>query len=92
MHEQKTKGRSLAKKQTFLSGSELSAEDISAPTHRYHLLFLALLGQVFDAVDKELVGAHISPAGLNHPTAQLHQLMGGAKKHHFNAQTRTKST
>lgn len=43
-------------------------------THRNHLLFLALLGQVLDAVDEELVGADVGPAGLDHPAAQLHQL------------------
>ena len=49
----------------------------SAAAHRYHLLFLALLGQVLDAVDEKLVGADVGPAGLDHPAAQLHQLVGG---------------
>lgn len=43
-------------------------------THRNHLLLLALLGQVLDAVDEELVGADVGPSGLDHPAAQLHQL------------------
>lgn len=47
-------------------------------THRNHLLLLALLGQVLDAVDEELVGADVGPSGLDHPAAQLHQL--GEKK------------
>lgn len=59
------------------------------PAHRYHLLFLALLGQVLDAVDKELVGADVGPAGLNHPTAQLHQLAGSENKNnHFKYTTK----
>lgn len=49
-------------------------------THRNHLLFLALLGQVLDAVDEELVGADVGPAGLDHPAAQLHQLGVKRKK------------
>lgn len=50
-------------------------------THRNHLLLLALLGQVLDAVDEELVGADVGPSGLDHPAAQLHQLgeKGGKK-------------
>lgn len=44
-------------------------------THRYRFLFLALLRKVLDAVNKELVGADVGSAGLDHPAAQLHQLM-----------------
>lgn len=61
-------------------------------THRYHLLFLALLGQVLDAVDEELVGADVGPASLDHPAAQLHQLARGGEKHknhHFKRPTGT---
>lgn len=47
---------------------------MASSTHRYHCLFLALLGKVFDAVNKELVGTDVGPASVNHPTAQLHQL------------------
>lgn len=43
--------------------------------HRYRLLLLALLRQILDAVDEELVGADIDPAGFYHPTAELHQLV-----------------
>lgn len=43
--------------------------------HRYRLLFLALLRQILDAVDEELVGADVGPAGFYHPTAELHQLV-----------------
>jgi len=50
-------------------------KDCATSTHRYRLLFLALLGQVLDAVNKELVGADVGPASLDHPTAQLHQLV-----------------
>lgn len=59
-----------------MHGFEPSFEDGAASAHRYHLLLLALLGQVLDAVNKELVGADVGPAGLDHPTAQLHQLVG----------------
>lgn len=55
----------------------LSFEDSATSAHRYHLLFLALLGQVLDAVNKELVGADVGPASLDHPAAQLHQLAEG---------------
>lgn len=67
----------IADPQTFSS----VFTSIVSSTHRNHLLFLALLGQIFDAVNKELVGADVRPASLNHPTAQLHQLMGCRKKH-----------
>lgn len=46
-------------------------------THRYDLLFLALLGQVLDTIYEELVGTDVRPASLDHPAAQLHQLGGG---------------
>lgn len=52
-----------------MSKYELSFEDDAASAHRYHLLFLALLRQVLDAINKELVGADVGPAGLDHPTA-----------------------
>lgn len=52
----------------------------AASAHRYHLLLLALLGQVLDAVDEKLVGADVGPASLDHPAAQLHQLEEGVKK------------
>lgn len=55
-------------------------QDSAAPTHRYRLLFFALLGQVLNAVHKELVGADVGPACLDHPTAQLHQLEGAKIK------------
>lgn len=42
--------------------------------HRDHFILLALLRQIPDAVDKELVGADICFPRFNHPTAQLHQL------------------
>lgn len=48
--------------------------------HRYHLLLLALLGQVLYAVDEKLVGADVGPASFDHPAAQLHQLEEGVKK------------
>lgn len=57
--------------QSFLS----ECTDWKTSAHRYRLLFLALLGQVLDAVNKELVGADVGPAGLDHPAAQLHQLV-----------------
>lgn len=60
----------------------------AACTHRYHLLFLALLGQVLDAINKKLVGADVGPSGLNHPTAQLHQLVRGNKNNHFERTTK----
>lgn len=63
---------------------ELSFEANVGSAHRYHLLFLALLGQVLDAIDKKFVGADIGSAGLNHPTAQLHQLVCGGRKKHKN--------
>lgn len=44
--------------------------------HRYRLLLLALLRQILDAVDEELVGTDVGPAGFYHPTAELHQLVG----------------
>lgn len=47
----------------------------SSCAHRYRLLFLALLRQILDAVDEELVGADVGPAGFYHPTAELHQLV-----------------
>lgn len=47
--------------------------------HRYRLLFLALLRQILDAVDEELVGADVGPAGFYHPTAELHQLAEDAE-------------
>lgn len=52
----------------------------AASPHRYHLLFLALLGEILDSIDKELVGADVGPASLDHPTAQLHQLVGKEKQ------------
>lgn len=52
----------------------------AASAHRYHLLLLALLGQVLDAVDEKLVGADVGPASFDHPAAQLHQLEEGVKK------------
>lgn len=47
--------------------------DVSC-AHRYCLL-LALLWQILDAVDEELVGADVDSAGFYHPTAELHQLV-----------------
>lgn len=41
----------------------------SSEPHRDHLVLLALLRQIPDAVDEELVGADIRLPRLNHPTA-----------------------
>lgn len=54
---------------------EPSVEDDAGSAHRYHLLLLALLGQILDAIYKKLVGTDVGPAGFNHPAAQLHQLV-----------------
>lgn len=43
--------------------------------HRYRLLFLALLRQILDAIDKEFVGADVDSAGFYHPSTELHQLV-----------------
>lgn len=63
-------------------GSAASAQiraQTPACAHRYRLLLLALLRQILDAVDEELVGADVGPAGFYHPTAELHQLVEDAK-------------
>lgn len=52
----------------------------AASAHRYHLLLLALMGQVLDAIDEKLVGADVGPASFDHPAAQLHQLEEGGQK------------
>lgn len=57
-----------------LCGERADLRSDASRAHRYRLLLLALLRQVLDAVDEELVGADVGPASFYHPTAQLHQL------------------
>lgn len=56
--------------------------------HRYRLLLLALLRQILDAIDEELVGTDVDSAGVYHPTAELHQLVEKNRNNNFKGATK----
>lgn len=57
-----------------VENAQICAQDASC-AHRYRLFLLALLRQILDTIDEELVGADVDSASFYHPTAELHQLV-----------------
>lgn len=59
---------------SFYSCSVLGTIVPECITYRDHFL-LAVVWQVSNAINKEFISIGVCPAGLDHPAAQLHQLM-----------------